>query len=732
MDTTSQEEEEDAAFLVDSFFLPGGILDPEDGDVDILPSMPPTVRRIPSNPWRDELFQDATAAATTIPNISIDVSRQEQKEKLLPNFLRGGQKGMSSSSAVSPKIIRPPPGYTESDRLLNHNNHAFVVPSPTHGTSVNNNNNYNNHTICNRLEENQIGLTSGPQNPPSPMAGFQDRTIRRPYQSLHSSSKQESSPVVGLLMKASPSTPEEIKPQRDAEVENKLFHVSSPQQHLKKKTEYTDHDDTDDDDDDDNDDDDNDYDDNDYPLPHTREDSNGSFPFDILRLNSMSKGESLTSSLSTSTSTCLDDAGDASTSPRMLDMEDDDDEEDDNDGLGGDYFEKYENDDNNDDTNERIHQQQYPVPEQVETNKLGSDPNGSDMHSQSHASSEATINLDDSPKSKANQSLSDFNNISLVHRCWSFIRWWILSAAKVASVLTEKCASAAVGIMRQCSSSPSLKVAFLRVDFQARKIASHIHSFGLLTIECIYIFEGLARRFRSLLNASFLVFMQSFLLLAFFILRMWKFALVESLEESSVTACYAIFYFLPKFCSLLMEFINLPHWTSHLLTTVAVYSMSYPVNPGMVYTGKFSVLELVKKVDLNGGSEPLDQLLSTLDDDVQADVRRRNERVCQKCLKILRYALPLVFFVGGFSSDGATAIGDSGASRLTTAFIMSLVRRNLVFSPIGWVSWAIQVLVTTYYPTWPFLDHCILVVGLSSIRLIRYIEHKRLKERKMH
>jgi hypothetical protein len=110
--------------------------------------------------------------------------------------------------------------------------------------------------------------------------------------------------------------------------------------------------------------------------------------------------------------------------------------------------------------------------------------------------------------------------------------------------------------------------------------------------------------------------------------------------------------------------------------------------------------------------------------------RPRDERACKTILRILRFVLPTFFIADGFSSEFGTIMGVSGSSRLTTAFMMSLVRKNLVSSPIGWVSWAIQVLVATYYPSWPLLDQVVLVVGLSSIRLIRYLEGHRLKDKK--
>jgi len=107
--------------------------------------------------------------------------------------------------------------------------------------------------------------------------------------------------------------------------------------------------------------------------------------------------------------------------------------------------------------------------------------------------------------------------------------------------------------------------------------------------------------------------------------------------------------------------------------------------------------------------------------------RPQEQQICSIILKVLKSVLPVLFVADGFSSQFGTIIGVSGANRLTTAFMMSLIRKSLLSSPIGWVSWAIQVMMATYYHSWFLLDYFILLIGLSSIRLIRYLDIQRVR-----
>jgi hypothetical protein len=233
---------------------------------------------------------------------------------------------------------------------------------------------------------------------------------------------------------------------------------------------------------------------------------------------------------------------------------------------------------------------------------------------------------------------------------------------------------------------------------------------------------------------------KALILIASFLFQVWKFSLIEAFEESSVTICYLVFYFMPNLCALLMRHLNLPHWTPHIMTWLGVSSLCHQVKAGALLQDDVSIFRLSGTLTATTGADGKGLSSSSAFGEVtdppqqheqqyQEETKPRDERACRTILRILRFVLPIFFVADGFSSQFGTIMGVSGASRLTTAFMMSLVRKNLVSSPIGWVSWAIQVLVATYYPNWTFLDSIVIVVGLSSIRLIRYLDGQRLRKK---
>ncbi|KAG7353815.1 hypothetical protein IV203_003170 [Nitzschia inconspicua] len=245
-----------------------------------------------------------------------------------------------------------------------------------------------------------------------------------------------------------------------------------------------------------------------------------------------------------------------------------------------------------------------------------------------------------------------------------------------------------------------------------------------------------------------------FLLVFHIFLQAWKFASFEATEEPQVASGYVVFYFMPSFCSYLMRNVNLPHWMPHLLTLVGVFSLCHQIESGPLLEDEpslfqSSVTKFTEKVSIEKRKPSSDDKDATMTspssrgplskersrrDHLYGEGHHqrlipRDELACSTILKILRLVLPLFFVADGFSSQFGTIMGVSGASRLTTSFMMSLVRKNLVSSPIGWSSWAIQVLAATYFSKWALLDIMVAIVGLSSIRLIRFLDGERAKKR---
>jgi hypothetical protein len=209
------------------------------------------------------------------------------------------------------------------------------------------------------------------------------------------------------------------------------------------------------------------------------------------------------------------------------------------------------------------------------------------------------------------------------------------------------------------------------------------------------------------------------ILLASFFFQVWKLSMIEMVKEPNVTLCYLTFYSMPQFCSLLMNW-NLPHWTPQLVTLLGVFCLCNPVEPGMMLDEDATATPRSSTPNLTSGATITNTSASRSSD--WCATRQRalsgSERACHIMLRILRYTLPLLFVADGFSSEYGTLMSENGSYRLTTAFMMCLIRNGRVASPIGWISWALQVLITNYgCCNGKVMDLTVLIVGLTSLRI---------------
>jgi hypothetical protein len=255
----------------------------------------------------------------------------------------------------------------------------------------------------------------------------------------------------------------------------------------------------------------------------------------------------------------------------------------------------------------------------------------------------------------------------------------------------------------------------------------------LCTVLLIHLLKVGRKYSRDIVGAAIIVLT--------FLFQILKFGIIEAIEEfRGVTSCYIVFYLIPGMCVLLMDFINLPHWTPHTVTWLSIFSLCNQVDSGKLYeTFHFSMspfISMLGKGSLASSSiMPTNEITSrstsektntqksppTLQEQDKLS-RLQDKQVCFLLLKILKAIVPVLYVVEGFSSEFGSIIGTSGVNRLTAAFVLSLLRKSIISSPIGWVSWAIQVLLGNYCSSWIFLELLILFIGLSSIRLIRFVD----------
>ena len=206
--------------------------------------------------------------------------------------------------------------------------------------------------------------------------------------------------------------------------------------------------------------------------------------------------------------------------------------------------------------------------------------------------------------------------------------------------------------------------------------------------------------------------------------------ILESQESVDVTICYATFYIIPKLSSLLMGWFNVPHWTHHIVTLITVFPLCYQVEMNNNHTSINNLADQPARQYSTGKYQQQSQQQEQHRDEKIATTRPQDENFCRNILRILRFVLPILFIADGFSSQSSSIIGAGGSSQLTTAYMMSLIRRNILSSPVGWLSWSLQVVLATYQHSWYFLDCTIVLIGLSSIRLIRYLDTQRGVQRK--
>jgi hypothetical protein len=720
MNVSDDDEEEDAA-LVDSFFLPGGILDPdveEEDDEELLPSRIASPfqtehHRVPSNPWSSSSFQqqddDEDAGGPREENL---LTVEQGPQHLAPSNLFGDD----SETPDPPPAVRPPPGYTEVNRYDSN-----YISSNTNST-VNSQEEEMGEPLLDLLSKPQepsylptLDLGTAPLvGPASPLHG---RTIQRPRppaadvrphwlsDSKTSEEKLMPSPTFKtgkqLEHRESPGgldklimevTSLDFLPSPDmlktAGVHDASDGVARPKVDQGSGEKYSLNDSSVPDDDE-------------HQVEEQEGDdsvrTNSSIPLELLSIISgIDKVDSLTSSLSTSTLNSDGEEDDLS----VIDHINGEQLVDELQGISDHITREshvvgiVEDESNPDDEDDESADEDMPPV----------DSNGKESPTRPYSPQSERESFSDRMHERWRALASTFSSVELpdaVTRAFRMPDIQTVEQTRVYQSLSNMSTS--------ISSHSAQMLATLRVIFE--------WMVDIKDVLTIWISQVL-----SSLRVVLVTITKALILFVSFLLQVWKYSLIEAVEEVNVTICYMIFYFMPRFCLLLMEHVNLPHWTPHLLTTVAVFSLCNQIKPGPLQEESASIFQ---RAEQSTDDQAKDSTQSLASQDPAETETPRDERACKTILQILRYVLPAFFLADGFSSNFGTIMGVSGASRLTTAFMMSLVRKNMVSSPIGWISWAVQVLAATYYRSSSLLDQVVFVVGLSSIRLIRYLEGQR-------
>lgn len=193
-------------------------------------------------------------------------------------------------------------------------------------------------------------------------------------------------------------------------------------------------------------------------------------------------------------------------------------------------------------------------------------------------------------------------------------------------------------------------------------------------------------------------------------------AFLEATQEWRAVSYFAIVYFTPHAMSLLMNVVVLPHWTPHILSCIILYGLCRPPYKKRFYyypgSGNPSNLQQVPS-----------HVSTRLQDELQQHQGGTSARsVSLVILRQMRFNLPMVCVLEGFSHEIGTAMTLQGPGRIISAYIILILRLGLVFSPMAWLCGAIQVLMASYLYGVPLIDLIVILVALASVRYAKFLE----------
>lgn len=196
------------------------------------------------------------------------------------------------------------------------------------------------------------------------------------------------------------------------------------------------------------------------------------------------------------------------------------------------------------------------------------------------------------------------------------------------------------------------------------------------------------------LGGIFASLAKTIIILALLLAQVFQYAAAEvEQSESSTFLGYLILYVMPNVCDGLMSLLTLPHYTPHVLSSLALYWLCEPVAglAGTSSTGR------------RRGSRPTRG-------DPTAD------RLGRCLLQACRYSIPVHLLLEGFSQPNTRVMMLDVPCRLMLAYALSVVRAGLLLSPVAWVCGSVQVLLSVHMPFHKLTECLLLLLGLASVR----------------
>jgi hypothetical protein len=170
-------------------------------------------------------------------------------------------------------------------------------------------------------------------------------------------------------------------------------------------------------------------------------------------------------------------------------------------------------------------------------------------------------------------------------------------------------------------------------------------------------------------------------------------------RRNGTLLCYMVLLYTPHVFDVYMMKATIPHFMPHLVSCGLMCCLCRPISGSDPSGGSFS---------RGKGATSGDRLTRSL---------------CKSILWSLRVSAVLLFVLEGFSKDNSAYMLLNPTVRLVVAYSLCLLRDGLILSPLAWFGWSTQVLLVAYFPQrGAGLNFSLIVLGISLIRLVRRLQ----------
>jgi hypothetical protein len=193
----------------------------------------------------------------------------------------------------------------------------------------------------------------------------------------------------------------------------------------------------------------------------------------------------------------------------------------------------------------------------------------------------------------------------------------------------------------------------------------------------------------------------------------------SQLSSSGMTPiCYLVMYCTPILCDWIMDHLDLPHFAPHIISNGILFTLCLLLERQFSSDKADNIVHSIRGKTENSASGKKQRQLQTRQLSVEQRKRLAND-LSYSILRTIRWeAIPFAFIVEGFSEKNSTIMLFDSSTRLIIAFLLSSMQGDNLLSPLFWMGWAIQVLFSAYLPHGISLDIILLLTGMAFIRLV--------------